>query len=151
GFAVHDVLINRLSSMYNVLFVVAAGNEGPGRQTVTRPSTASSALSVGATASIENIRRLYQWPAVSDVGDFVLFFSGRGPTASGGFKPNLVAPGSSLSSVPLNSSDNIRAGLGTKWGTSMATPVAAGAYALFLDAIRKYNSVHPDKAFPTEA
>ncbi len=155
GYGVEEVMINRLITLYNVMFVISAGNSGPGRQTVGSPSVARLSLSVGASASRELIQRQYGWPGLgaSEIPDedFVLFFSSRGPTAAGGFKPNLVAPGTELSSIQLNSAQGARAGLDVYWGTSMAAPTATGAYALFLDAVKKYNDFHPSKKLPTDS
>lgn len=158
GYGVQETLINRLTSLADVLFFVSAGNSGPGRQTVGMPSTARYAVSVGATANRDMIQAQYQWPAngvspnaSSAAEDFMLFFSSRGPTAAGGFKPNLVAPGSALSSVTLNSPPGEHGGLDVYWGTSMAAPSATGAYALFLDAIQKYNLAHADQPLSTTA
>jgi hypothetical protein len=104
------------------------------------------------------IKRQYQWPGsgkgeagespVSD--DFMLFFSSRGPSGAGGFKPNLSAPGTELSAVQLNAPQGGRAGLDVYWGTSMAAPTASGAYALFLDGIRRYNAVNSDSPLVTD-
>jgi len=150
GYGVQETVLNRLTQIENVLFVVSAGNSGPGRQTVGSPSTARLSLSVGASASRTLIERQYQWPgtAGSPTGteeEFMLFFSSRGPTANGGFKPNVAAPGTELSSVQLNSARGSRAGMDVYWGTSMAAPTATGAVALLLDAVRKYNDRHPDQ------
>lgn len=157
GFSVQDTIINRLSLLKNVLFIVSAGNSGPGKQTVGSPSTARLALSVGASASYGLIQRQYQWPGSKlirtpeDDEDFMLFFSGRGPTAAGGFKPNLVAPGTELSAIRLNSAPGDRSGMDVYWGTSMSAPTVTGAYALFLDAINKYNTEHPHQPLPKQA
>ena len=160
GYSLQEILINRLTELYNVLFVISAGNSGPGRQTVGSPSTAKSALSVGATATRKMIQKQYQWPGngtsnstgnTPEDDDFILFFSSRGPTAAGGFKPNITAPGTELSSIQLNSAPGHRGGMDVYWGTSMAAPAATGAYALFLDAIKKYNLRNPDKQLTTDA
>ena len=166
GFGMQEMMINRLSAIKNILFIISAGNSGPGRQTIGSPSVSSLALSVGASATRSMIQRQYQWPghlslqgnrseertdsesslkSVSkfDEEDFLLFFSSRGPTAAGGFKPNITAPGTELSAIQLNSAPGFHGGLDVYWGTSMAAPAATGAYALFLDAIRKYNEKHP--------
>jgi subtilisin family serine protease len=160
GYGAEETAINRMTQVYNTLFVIAAGNDGPGRQTVGSPSTARLALTVGASASRKLIERQYQWPGLGSStdksqaldDDFMLFFSGRGPNAAGGFKPNLVAPGTELSAVQLNAAQGSRAGLDVYWGTSMATPAAAGAAAFLLDAARKYNASHPNEVpLPTDA
>ena len=160
GFGVQELLIDRISSLSNVLFVISAGNSGPGRQTVGSPSTARSALSIGATATAEMIQRQYQWSGTGGASggaqpsldaDFMLFFSSRGPSAAGGFKPNVSAPGTEMSAVPLNVAPGSRGGLDVYWGTSMAAPTAAGAYALLLDGIRKYNQKNPLRPLTTQA
>ena len=157
GYGVEETIVNRISQLTNTLYVIAAGNSGPARQTIGSPSVARLSLSVGASASVGMIQRQYEWPALgspvdadSDY-DFMLFFSSRGPTASGGFKPNLSAPGTELSSVQLNAAPGANAGLDVYWGTSMATPTATGAYALFLDAIQKYNLKNPAKKLTTNS
>jgi len=159
GYGVQETVINRLTEVYDVLFVISAGNSGPGRQTVGSPSTARHALSVAATATRRMIEAQYQWPALGTLPkgssdsdeDFVMFFSSRGPTAAGGFKPNIAAPGTQLSSIQLNSAPGSRAGLDVYWGTSMAAPAATGAIALLLDAAQMYNSKNPTQPMPTDA
>jgi hypothetical protein len=41
--------VTRLTNQYRTLFVVAAGNSGPGGQTVENPGVATDALTVGAS------------------------------------------------------------------------------------------------------
>ncbi|BEL04363.1 S8 family serine peptidase [Actinoplanes sichuanensis] len=117
--------VNDLTARYGTLFVVAAGNEGyPG--TVNSPSTADSALSVGAV----------------DRTDQLAWFSSRGPRAGdGGLKPDITAPG-----VDIVAAKATNGHIGTPAavdgyvalnGTSMATPHVAGAAALLVQQ-------HPD-------
>jgi hypothetical protein len=156
GYGVQETVINRLTAINNVLFVISAGNSGPGRQTVGSPSVARRSLSVGASANLAMIERQYQWQGAGAVSatpdsDFMLFFSSRGPTAAGGFKPNVVAPGTQLSAIQLNSAPGMDSGMDVYWGTSMSAPTAAGAYALLLDGVKKYNALNPSRALSTNA
>lgn len=82
--------------------------------TLTIPSTASNLISVGSYNSGTN--------AVSS-------FSGRGYTALGGVKPDLLAPGEALR-APLSSPGQSLYAAFT--GTSFATPVVSGAVALLM-------------------
>jgi hypothetical protein len=150
GLSVQETLINRATSISNVLFSISAGNSGPGKQTLGSPSTARLSLSIGASASNALLGRQYQRLGNGGSSDFMLFFSSRGPTASGGFKPSITAPGTELSSLPLNTAPGGRGGLDVYWGTSMAAPTVTGGYALFLDAIRKYNIAHPATPLTTD-
>jgi hypothetical protein len=162
GYGVAEIIIDRLVETNNTVFVISAGNSGPGINTVGSPSTARHSISVGAAASRSMIERQYQWPATGKLGpadiasktaddDFMLFFSSRGPTAAGGFKPNIAAPGTELSAVQLNTAMGSRSGLDVYWGTSMSAPAASGAIALLIDAAKRYNIEHPTTQLPTDA
>ena len=98
------------------LLFFAAGNSGPG--TVSSPSTAKSAVSVGATLR-------------GSGADFMASFSSCGPTDDGRIKPDLTSPGSSI--VSANNDGNAateNCDTRTISGTSMSTPAAAGLAAL---------------------
>ena len=147
----------------NFLAVIAAGNDGvdanadgvidPG--SVSVPGTAKNCLCVGAA---ENYRSYggraaltYGWKWSSDYpadpihSDTIsstnalqgmAAFSGRGPTADGRFKPDIVAPGTDIISVRSRVTTNRAWGVAANTnylymgGTSMATPLASGATAL---------------------
>ncbi len=162
GYGVQETAINRISLLKNTLFVISAGNSGPGHNTVGSPSTATMALSIGATATPGMIQDQYLWPTGSKPGvvdelgqaesdrDFMLFFSSRGPNGAGGFQPSITAPGSQFSSVPLNPATGVRGGNNVYWGTSMAAPSAAGGLALLLDAIKIFNSQNSENKLATD-
>lgn len=156
GYGVQEAVIDRLTVQNGTVFVVAASNDGPGRQTVGSPSTARFSISVAATASPGIIQAQYSYPgsgkasnAVLD--DYLLYFSSRGPTSAGGMKPDISAPGTWLSAVQLNASPGAASGLNVMWGTSMASPATAGAVALLLDAAKVYNAIHTQDPLATDA
>ncbi|MGC5399837.1 S8 family serine peptidase [Streptomyces sp. DT20] len=140
GDNVRAVLYNRLIDEYGVQIVSSAGNDGPGMNTVSDPATSDKVIAVGASVSKDT------WWA--DYGSRVkarqsLFpFSARGPREDGGMKPELLAPGAAVSSIPTwlpgesvpDTGYELPAGYGMYNGTSMASPQAAGAVALLLSA-----------------
>mgnify|MGYP001182175851 CR=1 FL=1 len=107
----------------DVVFVVSAGNDGPGLSTMGFPGSADRVMTVGAT-----------FPAVFLGGGMaatgpVACFSSRGGELA---KPDVVAPGLAYSTVP-------RWDTGAEWkgGTSMAAPHAAGLTALLASGLRQ--------------
>ncbi|HEX7308636.1 S8 family peptidase [Lentzea sp.] len=109
--------VDRISAEKGTLFVVAAGNSGPGGTTIGSPGTADAALTVGAVDHEERVAE----------------FSSRGPTLAGTLKPDLTAPGVGI--VAARHSDGrigppVADGYTSLDGTSMATPHVAGAAAL---------------------
>jgi hypothetical protein len=104
------------------LIFFAAGNAGPGTGSVGSPSTAKSAVSVGATLRGTSANSMAS-------------FSSCGPTADGRIKPEITVPGSNIVSArnDLNVTTNNCSTISMS-GTSMASPGAAGFTAL----IRQY-------------
>lgn len=104
----------------------SAGNDGPGLSTVGIPATCESVIAVGASLSMETGRDLYDAALTRDT---MFAFSSRGGETP---KPDVVAPGSALSTVPGFDDGTARYN-----GTSMASPECAGAVALLLSAARQ--------------
>jgi hypothetical protein len=84
-------------------------------------TVAKNAISVGSYNSTNGLR--------SD-------FSSMGPTFDGRIKPDIVAPGSNITSTVYHTSGSLYQddGYGLMSGTSMASPCTAGVIALMLEA-----------------
>jgi serine protease AprX len=112
--------------------VVAASNRGPQPGTIAKPGDDPAVVTVGATDD----RR-----TMSLDDDRLPNFSGRGPTAEGGAKPDVVAPGTGVVSLRAPGSTVERlapGGVDATYrrgsGTSMATAITSGVAALVHEA-----------------
>ncbi|NOY88894.1 MAG: S8 family serine peptidase [FCB group bacterium] len=92
----------------------AMGNEGPSSGTLDAPADAFNILAVGAVAADGTIAG----------------FSSRGPTYDGRIKPEVCAMGISTSCAYATTDHSY----GTASGTSLSTPLVAGATCLLIQA-----------------
>lgn len=102
-----------------IVVVAAAGNNGPRESSITIPGLCKTIITVGSSDDdAANVRSL----------GLMRGYSGRGPTGSCVMKPEIVAPGTAIISCGRNGNS-----YEVKSGTSMATPVVAGAIAVLLE------------------
>ncbi len=108
-----------------VLF--AAGNSGSGATTVWPPGTSKNVITVGAA---------------TPSGTGINGFSSRGPMLDGRMKPDILTPGSDVTSASVGCSTCYA----TWAGTSMATPGAAGAAAVVISHLSNRTGHEPSPA-----
>ncbi|MFZ7104766.1 MAG: S8 family serine peptidase [Peptococcaceae bacterium] len=123
-------IVNEVVNKYGVVVVTAAGNTGPGINTVAAPADADSAISVGAFVS----PRMWQTDFGYEVNqDSLYYFSSVGPRRDGAWYPSIIAPGSAVSTVPRWMDDLYM----LTEGTSMAAPHVTGVVAHLLEGADK--------------
>ncbi len=136
------------------IVVFAAGNAGPGSQTLYSPASAKNVIAVGASQNMPGTIAL-TYGLYADGPDAMADFSSRGPCEDGRLKPDVVAPGTwiasaassyawDIASVSWTAIDDYYTYMG---GTSMAAPHVAGAAAVF---VQYYKSLHTN-AMPSPA
>lgn len=136
----NSLLVKGVNAVWDsgIVVVVAAGNNGPGPMSISTPGISRKVITVGS--SDDNV-------AVEVFGSGrSKDYSGRGPTPFCIKKPDIVAPGSNIISCNINrytsrSKINESPMMYTiKSGTSMATPVVAGAIALLIASHPEINN-----------
>lgn len=121
GMGENSALVRGVDAAWDAGFivVVAAGNNGPGKYTITTPGISRKVITVGSS---DDDRK------VNVAGKSMIDYSGRGPTDNCICKPDIVAPGASIVSCAAR-----QGAYQTKSGTSMSTPLVSGALALLLE------------------
>jgi hypothetical protein len=154
----------------------AAGNDGVDGDangvidlgSVGSEAAAKNCITVGASESNRpNIDLTYgtlrhsSWPAnpifrdkTADNPEGMAAFSSRGPTKEGRFKPDVVAPGTSILSTRSRAAATVPTIFGTSSdsafffddGTSMSTPLVAGCAAVLRECLIKNGTPNPSAA-----
>ncbi len=158
------------------LILFSAGNEGVDMDgdgvidlySLGAPATAKNCLTVGATEnnrpSGAGLDRTWSeaWPSdfpaepiasdhVSDNISGVAAFSSRGPVLDGRYKPDILGPGTNILSTKSSLSTGSGWGAYNDYylymgGTSMSTPLAAGAAALMREYLISKGKTNPSAA-----
>ncbi|HXF09492.1 MAG TPA: S8 family serine peptidase, partial [Desulfuromonadaceae bacterium] len=126
----------------------SAGNAGPGSQTMDSPAVGKNVIATGAS---QNNR--FNFFIYSDGQEAMADFSSRGPCEDGRIKPDIVAPGTWISSLQSASAtdENSWAPISPNYqyqgGTSQAGPHASGAAAVLVQYYREtHNGATPSPA-----
>ena len=111
--AVTTIAANMADAL-GIVICNAIGNNGPGPTSMGAPADAENILSVGA---VDAVGRL-------------MGFSSRGPTSDGRIKPDVLAQGQLTWAASTDASSRYT----TANGTSLSTPLIAGAACLMVEA-----------------
>lgn len=157
----------------DMIILFAAGNDGKDSdkdgkieyQSVTPPGTAKNCINVGASENLRlDIKKTYKdldWAKfpkdpiatdrIADNPDDIAAFSSRGPCLDGRFKPDIVSPGTVILSTRSRwgreiAFETFRDVYTYMDGTSMATPLTAGAVALVRQYLRQIIQKTPSAA-----
>ena len=115
-----------------IAVVAAAGNDGPGVETIGSPGNIPYIITVGAVTD--------SWTPNTRDDDYIPDFSSRGPTPTGHVKPDIVALGGHMtgligpeSAMALDQpEDMLRTGEFVLTGSSQASALVSGILALLL-------------------
>ncbi|HOJ79215.1 MAG TPA: S8 family serine peptidase [Bacillota bacterium] len=108
-----------------IVVCCAAGNEGPKPGSITTPGINPHVITVG---------NIDDQNTISSDDDRLHWSSSKGPTLDYIVKPDLVAPGTEITSLANNKN-----GYRTLTGTSMATGFVSGSVALILQQWKDYS------------
>ncbi len=121
--------VNPTAGNQEMVIIFAAGNAGPGGQSMGSPGTAKNLITVGAS---ENVRAFGGADGCgladsgADSANDIIGFSSRGPTTDGRRKPDIVLPGTHVTG---GAAQNVLANPVTGNGTALPCFAAGGVCA----------------------
>ncbi len=133
--ALIESLMRDIANRTGVVFVISASNSGPAFYTLNGMGKFGPFVSVGAFLSRSMISKNHVSSGSGDPEEQMYSFSSVGPSFTGEIRPNIVAPGGMVSSVPL-----AQGALQMMQGTSMSAPYVTGVIASVLSALKKNES-----------
>ena len=133
---IYSHVMNDLSAKFGTIFFISASNSGPGFRSLNHFGNSGAVVMVGANVSKKTLSDQYNLPeGQATQKENLFFFSSLGPSYTGEMKPNIVAPGAAISAVPAAGGYMAQTN-----GTSMSSPLAAGAFAAVLAKTKQNNS-----------
>lgn len=133
GVRLSESLMRDLANVAGTVFVISAGNSGPGFHSINGSGKYGPIISVGAYLSKEMLEDDYVNSGRLDPEGQLYHFSSRGPSFTGELRPNIVAPGGMVSAVPQGRITHMN-------GTSMSAPLTTGVIASVLSALKAEES-----------
>ena len=135
-----------------VVMFSSMGNSGPGYGTLSSPASSPFGISVGATTN--NVFVGYggfagqpRFGNTTEHRNHIVDFSSRGPDITGVPKPDIMAlgaygfvPAPPVTRIPADDAEPQSGSFALYGGTSMASPMAAGAAALIVEALQEDGS-----------
>lgn len=148
------------SGNQQIIFVMSAGNSGPGSGTVGTPGNGKNMITVGAS---ENDRATWTdgcgiGPTGADDAMDVIDFSSRGPAPGGRVKPEVIAPGTHIQGTASTNADYNGSGVCDQYlpsgqtifaassGTSHSTPAVSGTSSLYWYWLENQYGITPTPA-----
>lgn len=136
---VTDHLMRDLAAKYGTAFFISASNSGPGYRSINGIGSFGPVIQVAAHASKEGMMAHYNLREGVDIPEQnLLSFTSLGPSYTGLMRPNIAAPGSAVAATPMA---NGQAQM--MQGTSMSSPLAAGAAAALLSVAKTNPAMKP--------
>ncbi len=130
-----------------MIYIIAAGNDGPSAGTIGSPGSAKNVITIGASENLRPVDIASQCPgdslaSASDDPQSIAAFSSRGPVAGQRVKPELIAPGTRITGSRSIHPDFAGRGVcipsfpleqtvfSASSGTSHSTPAVSGVASL---------------------